>query len=116
MKKIYKDWYLGSFYMSFTYDGLISGSPSPSIDKWIIDSAKSTLKRLLLNEDCVTIIEKREEKGALKPVMVLINLYKYEPQIKGYIITFCDHNDSIEDVIERVIEENPNFKTIEWEF
>ena len=102
--------------MSFTYDGLLIGTPSPSIDEWIITGAKSTLKRLNLDEDCVTIIEKREEKGALKPVMVLINLYKYEPQIKGYIITFSDHSDSIESVIERVIEENPNFKTVEWEF
>ena len=116
MRKHFKGWELGFFHMSFTYDGLLIGKPSPMIDKMILDGAESQLKSLRFDEDNHTVIEKRLDSGALKPVLVKFELLKHEPQVKGVIVTFCDMSDSMEDVIQRVIDENPNFKTVEWDY
>ena len=112
----YGKWRLGFIHITPTYDGLLEGKPTPIIDKMIIDRAHSQLNKMGYDEDNHTVIEVRGEKGALKPIMAAFELFSYDPEVKGVIITFCDMKDSMEDVVNKVIKENPNFKTVEWDW
>ncbi len=119
MKKEFKNnWNLDFFYMSFTYDGLLIGIPNSEIDGMVLSDYIRVLKRLKPYDDIdnnINIIEKRNDNGLLKPIIIIFDLYKHEPSIRSLIITFCDINDSMENVINNTIEENDsNFKTTEW--
>lgn len=115
MKRNIKNWTVGFIYTDFTYAGLIEGKVTNWLNEMIITNSKSILKQLRQDKDCVNIFEDYSTLGILKPVRIIFELFKYEPQHKAYIITFCDENDTQEQVIEQIIN-NYDLKTVEWDW
>ena len=116
MKKHIKDWDIGFVFTEFTYDCIIEGGVSKGLNEQIIVWSKSTLKKLGYDEEeCVNVFEDYVKDGILKPVKIMFKVYKYEPQEKAYVITFCNHEETAESIIQKIVENN-KLKTVEWDW
>lgn len=130
MKKEVNGWRIGFFEYHPTYLGLIMGEPTKKMNDRIIHSTIE--KRLIRDRKCekagINVIlnysgyyggfeEHDKNEFALKPIMTVFEIFRYEPQEKCYIITFADENEQPEQVIERVTNEKKyKLRKIEWDF
>ncbi len=131
MKKEVNGWRVSFFEYHPTYIGLIMGEPSDVMNKNIIHSCieKKLIRDRKCEKEAINVIlnysgyyggfeEHDKNKFALKPMMVMLGIFRHEPnQEKCYIITFADEDETPEQVIERVTNEKKyKLRKIDWDY
>ncbi len=116
MKKI-KNWTIDSFHVERTYGGLMEGDPrSDSVKTSLLSDSFNHVPDWVLEEDNINFFSEETTDGYLKGFTVTFTLTDIMAEKQAVFVVLADEFDSISELINNTLIENPKFKTFNWDF
>ena len=111
MIKEISGWKVTRFYFDYTYEGLYAGNPrKKETHDCIIKHLRETVDKLFYKSEVdnlnIFLKYKEGEEFLLKPVRCMFEIMKEFEEVIARVITYAEFEDSIEDVVKSVVEEN----------